>query len=278
MTNPITASPSEKDPALTAGKPAPKTHGKQVPTFSAEVIRFLVGAVALALPVIVLVAARPYFPESISGSYYTRAHNLFVGILFALGGALFVYKGRDRGQFWFAKVGALAPLLAALCPTTCLAPLPDSICQAANNLAETNAVLAGIHGGAGVVLFITGWFFCWWPFREAAQQNAQDAGEAGETAKRRITVYWICGGVIIAFLLLTGFAKLTPHIAGWAWPVNFTYFTEWIMLWAFGFAWLVAARLIPGLSTAAERGRLLKDLVWDPFKSKAPASPSSPLP
>ena len=49
MVNQTPASPSGKDPGLIAGNPPPKTHATQVPTFSAEVIRFLVGAVAWLL-------------------------------------------------------------------------------------------------------------------------------------------------------------------------------------------------------------------------------------
>lgn len=268
MSDQTTASSSEIVPGPAAGGTLRKPHITQVPTFSGEVIRFLVGVIALALPVAVLVVAYPLFPGSISGSYYTAAHNLFVGCLFALGTVLFVYKGRTSRQFWFAKAGALAPLLAALCPTTCESPLPAAVCAAANNPPQTNGTLVAIHLGAGAALFLVGWFFCWGPFRQAAQQNAQGGKrEAATAARRRIIVYRIGGSVIISFLLLTGFAQVTQAMAGWQWPAHFTYFTEWVMLWAFGFAWLVAAKLVYGFSTAAERRRLLKDLVWDPFKT-----------
>src|SRR5215467_12937467 len=90
-----------------------------LPTFSGEFIRLLVGLITLTFPWIIWIASSFSRLTSISGSYYTSARNLFVGLLFVLGAFLFVYKGRGRSQPWVAKLGALAPVVAALFPTNC---------------------------------------------------------------------------------------------------------------------------------------------------------------
>ncbi len=209
-----------------------------LPTFSGEFIRLLVGAIAFAFPVIVWIASSFAVLTSISASYYTGARNIFVGLLFVLGAFLFVYKGRGRGQLWIAKVGALAPIVAAICPTSC------DQCG--------NSVIADIHLGAGAVLFAVAAYFCLVPFRQSARTKP------GDEARRRTWFYTGCGVVIVACLVILAIAKFAASVSEQ--PGSLTYWAEFVMLWAFGSAWLVAAKLIPWFTSKDERLKLSKEL------------------
>jgi len=211
-------------------------------TFSGEFIRLLVGVIALAFPVIIWLVSGLAPLDSISASYYTGARNLFVGLLFVLGAILFVYKGRCPWEPWIAKVGALAPIVAALFPTL------DT-----TNQLDTNVTRGTIHLMGGAVMFAVAAYFCLVPFRRSASQKP------GAEARRRLWIYTVCGSVIIVVLLVLGISSL-KLIAPIIKIPNLTYIGEWVMLWAFGLAWMVAAKFLPWVTADEERRHLRAEL------------------
>src|SRR5689334_15556982 len=149
---------------------------KQLPMFSSELIRLLVGAIVFVLPVVVWIASSFTPLSSISASYHTGARDIFVGLLFVLGAFLFVYKGHRRKEYWIANLGSLAAVIAAVFPTAC-------------DLCQINPI-AIIHLCAGAALFLVTAYFCLGPFKQSA--STKPWAEAG----RRAGFYILCGWAI----------------------------------------------------------------------------------
>jgi len=196
---------------------------QRVPTFSSESIRLMVGLLTFILPILVSIISFTRL-TSISASYYTRARDVFVGLLFVLGAFLVVYKGHTLTENWIANLGGLAAILAALFPMTC------DLCQP--------TLTSYIHAIAGNVLFGVTAYFCLGPFRQSAK------GKTWIKAQRRVTIYTICGFGIIAclvVLMVLGMVMTTEQKKIWT-PI---YWGEFVMLWLFSAAWNVAAKWIP---------------------------------
>ncbi len=209
------------------------------PMFSLEIIRLLIGFIALVLSVVVLVASSFAHLTSISASYHTSARDIFVGLLFVLGAFMFAYKGKSVAENWVAYLGALAAWAAALFPTAC-----DS-CQ--------SSFISMLHLAAGATLFLVTAYFCLGPFRLAA------AKKTGTGAARRVKFYVACGGIIVACLVFLMFAEIV--LADIKKTYALTFWGETIMLWAFGAAWIVACKGFPGLDTDKTLKGLLKELI-----------------
>jgi hypothetical protein len=209
---------------------------EHVPVFGYRTLRLLVAVIALALPVVVRIFSSFVHLSSISASYHTDAQDVFVGSLFMIGALFVAYKGFTLAENVMAKLGALAAIVAALCPTQCDTCADSSI--------------ANIHFVAGAVLFSVIAYFCLGPFRRRATDRVKKRASA--KGQRRVRVYTICGVLIVASIVFVGIAIVTiPFELRNAWALVF--WAEWVALWAFGFAWLVASKIFPLFADEDER-------------------------
>jgi len=203
---------------------------EQPDVFSHNGLRILVGVIAFLLPPLVwLVSSVPL--TSISASYYTKAQDIFVGSLFAIAAVFFAYNGYSIWEAVISKLGSVAAVCAALYPTACDTCVSDT--------------KSTIHLAAAIILFGTIVYFCWGPFRihAIAKTNNQDLTETERNdAKLRIPIYWICGIVTATCMLIVAAKFIFLAAMDRAWSV--TYWAEFISLWAFAFAWLVAGKII----------------------------------
>lgn len=114
-------------PTLRARKHAHS--GELRPEFNYPVLRTLVGIIALSIASFSVLATEPTLTiNSISASYHTDGHDLFVGQLFVVSAFLLAYQGREEEaqkttkgnitEFISAKIGAIAIALTALLPTS----------------------------------------------------------------------------------------------------------------------------------------------------------------
>ena len=212
--------------------------------FDVDTLRRIVGGVAFFLPLVVKwISSTPL--TSISASYYTEAHDVFVGALFIIGALLVGYQGHTKLEMVVSKLGAFAAFIVATYPTAC------DKCE--------NSIESTIHYAAAAILFGATAYFCLGPFRMGAMDKKtsgeREAVNAIETekkraeeqkakeAKERIVFYWVCGLVIVACLLgafLSNFVMTNETRQS----LQFVYRVEWIALWTFGLAWLVAGKVI----------------------------------
>ncbi|GAA4855812.1 DUF998 domain-containing protein [Actinomycetospora corticicola] len=200
--------------------------------------RRLVGAVGLALPVLVVLfnwawalavdAANgthvaPGFwasvQPSISAYYYTYSANIFVGAQIAFAVFLVTY----RYGVWERRVGVVAGLGAAivgLCPTT--PPDPTTL----------QRLVGGLHLTAAAVFFVGMAVFCLFLF-------PRDPGVEVNTVPRgRRVLFRVCGVLIVLALLAAVVGALVLDDATRD-QLRFLLWLESVAVFAFATAWLV---------------------------------------
>jgi hypothetical protein len=202
------------------------------PVFDYLTLRLLVGIVAFALPLIVLIFSSFAQLTSISASYHTGARDILVGSLFMIATILVAYRGNGPIESWMANLGAVAAIVAALCPVAC------EVCQI-----DTMAIL---HALAGAILFSVIAYFCFGPFRQGAKKKTS------AKAKQRVRIYTVCGWVIIVCILVIGIVQI-PAAAELKRVWALAFWAEFFALWAFGFAWIVASKFLPWFADKDER-------------------------
>lgn len=200
------------------------SESEQKLVFDYRALRLTVGLVAFGLPIVTLLISSSPIP-SISASYHTEARDVFVGALFIIGALLLAYNGHTPQEKWFSKGASLAAVIAAIFPTTC------NNCQ--------SDIKSIIHYVAAIVLFSTIAYFCLGPFRKNTK------GQKGKKGRRAV-IYLVCGLIIVASMLGIGALQLIlSDVTKKALAITFV--GEFIALWAFGVAWIVAGKVIPPL-------------------------------
>lgn len=195
-----------------------------------QVLKFIVGMIAILLPPLVSCFAGESL-DSISESYHTAdpARNIFVGFLFAISSFLFAYNGKSQPEFLMSKAAALAALGVALFPCGCER--------------HTEKLINVVHFGSAGVMFTVLAGMC-----EVFRRRALD--KHTPEGLRRARIYRTCTITIVGSMVL-----LLAHVGfgcfnGWGFePV---YWFEASSLWAFGIAWLTAAK---PLDVIAEPGQ-----------------------
>jgi hypothetical protein len=242
------------------------------PTDAAELnykaLRFLVGLIAIALPVLTYSVTGWYYGielTSISESYHHAGlpQSIFVGSLFAIASFLSAYVGMSTGEKWMARTAAASAVAIAVCPCNC-----GDYAQVTGTLKYSGLV----HVGAAAIMFSILACFClliffrraiglgksraiqfpwlrdlgfaWigifvgWRVRTAIEQSeySVDIKTGMNAALQRAWVYMLCGVLIVIALLGAGVCGSDRCSA---WPTNLYWF-EFIALIAFGVSWLLA--------------------------------------
>ncbi len=205
------------------------------PEINQYTIKFLIGFVALSLPVVELVLSRGAI-TSISESYwYPDSHwsrNIFVGSLFAIAALLAGYNGTSAKQLWLGKVAAVAAVLISIFPCNCRD--------------DTHEIVKGVHAASAGIMFAVLAWFCW-DFIERAKTKLNDDRKAA--AGRRIVIYRACGvGMVIAIALFVVHAFTKEE--------RLIFWGETFGLVSFGVSWLTASHKLPGITHPSEKEAL----------------------
>lgn len=175
----------------------------------------------------------PGWYMSISATYYASSKVFMIGLLYAISVFFISYTGYD----WKDRVVAIIEAISALGVVV----FPCSTPGIPNNVGLFNlpvAVSHIIHCICASVLFITFDFNVLVLFRKSGP-------EPTEKKKLRNKIYLACGIVIAVFIILQGLSGKFTFIPKW-FPT--TWFNEFIMLEAFGFAYLVKSEAISKLN------------------------------
>jgi hypothetical protein len=194
-----------------------------------KIMRVIVGVIALFLsPAVLLLSGHVNDLSSISISYWTDAHDIFVGSLIAVGFFLSAYNGTGNGRDWEYYLSKLACVFAI-----CVALFPTEGFNNTNIPAKWAVAISGlfglvpehIHYGAAILLFgcliAMMWFF---------SIRAMKKGKSGRAYFYRVVSILMAVG--IAGILLIG-----KVVFDW----RDTIF--WVEVWGltlFGLGWLVA--------------------------------------
>lgn len=201
-------------------------------------LRRLMGVLGLALPVVLVMwglVLSGSVLNSISDYYSLRTRDAFVGILFAIAWFLAAYKGYDRIDDIAGKIAGVFALGVAFIPNS------------AGGWQTT------LHFTFAAGLFLTLSFFCLFLFTKTAEAPGNDLRHTITSfrfgviksdeprlrlKKRRNKVYVACGLIMLLCIVLTALynwlgkntsvSAIRPVLA-----------LEWLMIWAFGFSWLV---------------------------------------
>jgi uncharacterized membrane-anchored protein YitT (DUF2179 family) len=203
------------------------------PEIDQYTIKFLIGAIALALPFIELALTRGSI-TSISASFWVLDPDvwpriIFVGFLFAISAFLLAYNGLSETEMWLGKVASVSALGVALFPCAC----ED----------KTREIFGGVHLAlAGSLFIVLAWFCVIFMRRAKAKGNRE--------AQWRAAIYKVCGWGMVASAVLFIARAITKQevLAFWG---------ETVGLVSFGASWLTASRVLPVITPPSERQRLV---------------------
>lgn len=192
-------------------------------------LRKAIGMLGVILPFAVSLGALIIFNEpqqtSISAYYYTHMRDVLVGTLFAIGFFLYSYEyGRPDGIA--AKIAFVAALGVALFPTD---PGKDA------------TFIGTLHLIFAASFFLTLSYFCLFLF-----VKTHPGGFPPMTVrkKQRNLLYRICGGVMIACILLMGIYHLAGGDETSLANLHPIFWLEAIAIVAFGISWLTKGEAI----------------------------------
>jgi len=177
----------------------------------------------------------PKWYMSISSTYYANSKAFMIGLLYAVSVFFFSYKGYDWRDRLCAIVEAISAIGIVLFP--CNTPgIPSNVGLFHLPVAVSHV----IHCIFASVLFIAFDFNVLYLFRLSGPEPTKQK-------KLRNTIYLICGIIILVFMLIQGLSgtKLFEFVPSW---FPFTWFNEFIMLEAFGFAYIVKSQAISKLN------------------------------
>lgn len=210
-------------------------------------MRRAIGVLGITLPLI-LVAGSSLFggckelQHSISTYYHTNMRDIFVGYNCAVALFLFAYRGHDWKDNLAGYLGCIFVLGVAFLPCSvgsghqpCLIIPPAQ-----------NPMVGKLHNFCALMYFIILIVYALFLFPKTHLDRV--SGEKmfmARQKKRRNVVYYICGGLMIASVLLivTNYWFLKEAYPGLK-DLNPVFWLETIILFSFGISWLTKGQLI----------------------------------
>lgn len=205
-------------------------------------IKLVVGIIALSLAPLTSFFAT-HSITSISASYYEEgpSQSIFIGFLFAIAAFLLAYNGFSQPDMVLSKIASVAALGVAMFPCECA-----NQTQLIPNVKGISGAM--VHGISATAMFMTLVYFCY-SFYQIALAKARNEGN--KQANRRACVYVGCGLLIVVSILTLVFDHFSKGILSSRIP-RLTFWAETTALVAFGFSWLTASRILPGLTRHGE--------------------------
>ncbi|MEO6305352.1 MAG: DUF998 domain-containing protein [Bacteroidia bacterium] len=208
-------------------------------------LRKAVGFLGILLPIVLIVGSFLFgactsVQDSISDYHNTNMRDVFVGILCAISLFLFAYNGYDLEDRIAAMSAGLLGFIVAIIHDG----LDEQNSCTIYPLQNIPSWFPLVHLIAAGLFFLILAYFSIFLFTKSdvLPQNQTT------TKKLRNKIYRICGYVIVIcvilllvkFVLTFAFANLVPFLK----PYKIVLILEIIMLWAFGFAWIVKGEFI----------------------------------
>ena len=212
-------------------------------------------------------------PTSISVTYHFGARDIFVGSLMVVAFFLAAYNGRKlptdeyHWESLAAKLAGFCAAMVALFPTSCSEswlPVQQhfSVCEY-----PLNPAVPVLHTLAAVILIILLVFFCW-RFYQRTDNKLQQLDQFKQSGVlkgteqeknclvRRRSAYALCAAIMVITSVI---GVILDRVLG---DNNQAIFwVEGICLWAFGFSWLIAGKLFPGLHLSEDTERQMTMLL-----------------
>lgn len=196
-----------------------------------------IGLLGILFPVILFLGAKifgncPNVQPSISDYYHTCMRDVFVGVLWIIGIALFTYRGPKKEDNRATNLACLFAITISLFPTT----LKDesSSCHICTNVFTCES----IHIVSAVSFFLVLTYIAYSLF----PQLEEGAILTQEKLKRN-KIYRLCAYIMFGSLIVIGlFMKFCDSLPTNIQKLPILFIFEWIALWAFGMSWIVKGR------------------------------------
>ncbi len=197
-------------------------------------IRRSIGGLGVILPLILWPGGWLVFgvelQENISSYYHTPLRDVFVGVMCAIGIFLFCYRGYDAIENWTANFACLAALGVALCPM-----------DANSDPLQQNTSLGYLHTMFGGLFFTTLAVYSLYHFPRGSRLLRFHS-----RTEKRDWIYRATGLTILGCMVAMGMHLFLAPAAVKAVfnRYHFTFWMEWIAVWAFAAAWLTKGQAI----------------------------------
>lgn len=213
--------------------------GNNPVTISFKTMRRMIGLLGMALPVVmfawsVLFTRQHFLLDSISSYYHTNLRDVFVGILCSVSFFFFAFHGYDRRDFVAYKIASISALGIAFSPAFIKSVINPYIHIAPNVNSVTNAV----HYVFAAIFFGTLAVVSLWLFTRTGKSSDRVKSLLRSEKRNRNRIYRACGIIILLGLVLLAILNALKEgtaILG----IDPVFWVETIMLFAFGFSWLV---------------------------------------
>jgi heme A synthase len=201
------------------------------PEFDQYSIKLTVGVIALVLPWLEIFLTHGSV-TSISEAFWSDngpwPRTIFVGLLFAISSLMLAYNGEDELEMWLGKLGSFFAVGIAMFPCGC----SDAATE----------IIPHVHVTCAGALFAVMGVFCVIFLRRARRKGHREA-------LRRVAIYAACcAGTVIALGLIIGYALTKIAVL--------VLYAETAGLTSFGVSWLTASRMLPFITSPAERNKL----------------------
>lgn len=183
--------------------------------------RFILGIICGLLPILDIVFGLVFYkhvPQSISVTYYYNFNVIMISALVLCAFFLFTYKGYDLGDRIFTILAGIGALGVAAFPMT--------------NVFEHDVVKVGLFSLPDDISNIIHFIMAILVFGSFGLMTLTQFTK-GKHKKRNI-LYYICGGIMLLAMLLTGLSSFISFLNFNACVMVY----ELIMLEAFAIAWL----------------------------------------
>ena len=210
-------------------------------------MRRAIGILGITLPLI-LVAGSALFggcrevQSSISTYYHTNMRNIFVGYNCAVALFLFAYRGHDWRDNLTGYLGCIFVLGVAFLP--CSIGSSNQACLIIPG--EQNPMVGKLHNLSALLYFIVLIIYSLILFpRTHMDMITGEKMFMGRQKRRRNVVYYICGSLMTASLLLIilhvwFLGKHYPNLKS----LNPVFWLEVVILLSFGISWLTKGQLL----------------------------------
>jgi Protein of unknown function (DUF998) len=197
-------------------------------------LKLIVGVISISLGLLTSLLSSVRI-ESISESYYEigLARDIFVGFQFAIGSFLLAYNGEGVWEMGLSKLAALSAIGVAVFPCSC---------------GGHPVAVPRMHGIFAGLMFVILVCFCIIFYRRARAKKRRKADW-------RAFIYATCGVIITLSIILLTWDYLTGGAIR-SKALRLPFYLELAALTAFGVSWLVASRVILGITDEDERIRL----------------------
>lgn len=183
-----------------------------------------IGIISILFPLILWLIGSQFGIElqsSISAYYHTPMRNVFVGILFAVGTSLYLYKGYSTVEDFVLDGAGLLAVGIALLPTSCPAQV------------ECDTFTAPFwHGVSAILFFILIAYICIFRSSDTLDQNQSQIDQSRKNFYRAI--YWKLG---VAMVALPSVSALWLSLVGETGSLIF--WVELAGVWVFSAYWIV---------------------------------------